>query len=254
MVVRTDHRLVRAKSRPSRSSTGPVWPAGPAGRPIVYVSHLISRKKVRSSREHDRIARPAASPDRHHRSHPGPRLGTGHAGLRAAHCGHLRHPPGSWCHHAEDRGRIMARIAGASWRRHFRLRARLVRPAGPSRPADLRSPTPARTAAAPMFHRCRPDDTDVPSVLPQPHGPAARRRSAHTPTAASMTSRRTGPSHRRPVPPAARADSAGVGHQRPPGRRRLGAAVAWRGGYWPRSHWPGAMSSRASAGPHEPGW
>ena len=43
-----------------------------------------------------------------------------------------------------------------------------------------------------MFHRCCPDDTNVPSVLPQPHGPAARRRSAHTPTAASMTSRRTG--------------------------------------------------------------
>jgi len=42
--------------------------------------------------------------------------------------------------------------------------ARLARPADPSRPADLCSPTPAGTAAAPTFHRCRLDDTDVPSV------------------------------------------------------------------------------------------
>src|SRR5271154_3955517 len=86
----------------------------------------------------------------------------------------------------------MPGIAGASWRRQVRLRA-LGDPADPSRPADLCSPTPAGTAAAPMFHRCRLDDTDVPSVLLRPHGPTARRRSAHTPTAASMTSRRTGP-------------------------------------------------------------
>jgi hypothetical protein len=59
-------------------------------------------------------------------------------------------------------------------------------------PRRPQQPHPARTAAAPMFHRCRPDGTDVPSVPPRPHGPAARRRSAHTPTAASMTSRWTG--------------------------------------------------------------
>jgi hypothetical protein len=44
-----------------------------------------------------------------------------------------------------------------------------------------------------MFHRCCPDDTDVPSVLPGAAWtgcPAPLR--SHTSTAASMTSRRTG--------------------------------------------------------------
>jgi hypothetical protein len=46
-------------------------------------------------------------------------------------------------------------------------------PGTPRSPQPPRSPPRARTPAAPMFHRCRPDDTDVPSVLPRPHAPAA---------------------------------------------------------------------------------
>ena len=123
--------------------------------------------------------------------------------------------PGSRVHHGA------ARFASA----------RLARPADPSRPADLCSPTPAGTAAAPMFHRCRLDDTDVPSVLLRPHGPTARRRSAHTPTAASMTSRRTGPVVAGSACPALgdrgcpTIPAAGRGGRIPPGGARVTLAI-----------------------------
>ena len=43
------------------------------------------------------------------------------------------------------------------------------------------------------------------------------------------------------------------GRGRMPGIGSAGRPVPRRGGYWPRSHCPGATRSRASAGPHEPG-
>jgi hypothetical protein len=124
------------------------------------------------------------------------------------------------------RGATMPGIAGPSWRRQVRRRAqaRPARPRPPRRPpAGPRSPGPARTATAPMFHRCRPDDTHGPPVLPRPHGPAARRRSAHTSTAASITSRWT---TGRIVAELAGAPSTGARVSQAPDDRAAGARAA----------------------------
>ena len=66
------------------------------------------------------------------------------------------------------RGPTIPGIAGPSWRRQVRVRVPGPGQASPADPSAPMAPQPRPDPAmAPMFHRCRPDDINVPSVLPR---------------------------------------------------------------------------------------